>query len=105
MSTGHGILPGGASAAGDPRPAAPLLHQPRCPTDAGAQELRHEEGRPGQVKLSRVQEQSLMVVGPWTHNVHGPKPKTILMSTPQDLFPSHLSLALFHKRFSNIHSD
>lgn len=51
MSTGHGVLHGGASAAGDPRPAAPLLHQPRCPTDASAQELRHEEGRPGQVKL------------------------------------------------------
>lgn len=56
---GHGLLPGGASAAGHPWPAAPLLHQPRCPTDAGPQELRHEEGRPGQVKLTQTQERTL----------------------------------------------
>lgn len=40
---GHGFLPGGASPAGDPRPAASVLHQPGRPAAAGAQELQHEE--------------------------------------------------------------
>lgn len=44
VSTGHRFLPGGASPAGDPRPAASLLQQPGPPAAAGAQELRHEEG-------------------------------------------------------------
>lgn len=47
---GHGFLPGGASPAGDPRPAASLLHQPGRAASPGAQELRHEERRPGQVR-------------------------------------------------------
>lgn len=90
-SAGHGVLPGGASPAGYPRPAAPLLHQPRCPTDAGAQELRHEEGRPGQVKLSQVQEKNLAVLG------HLLKPKTYLMSIKYFLliFPSPCFTSVF----------
>lgn len=51
---GHGFLPGGASPAGDPRPAASLLHQPGRPAAAGAQELRHEERWSGQVRLTNT---------------------------------------------------
>lgn len=50
ISAGHGFFPGGASPAGDPRPAASLLHQPGCPAAPSSQELRHEERRPGQVR-------------------------------------------------------
>lgn len=48
---GHGLLPGGTTPAGDPRPAASLLPQPGRAAPPGPQELRDEEGRPGQVRL------------------------------------------------------
>lgn len=48
---GHGFLPGGASPAGDPRPPASLLRQPGRAAAPSAQKLRHEERRPGQVRL------------------------------------------------------
>lgn len=48
---GLGLLPGGASPAGDPWPAASVLQQPGRPAAPGAQELRNEEGRLGQVRL------------------------------------------------------
>lgn len=51
---GYGFLPGGASPAGDPRPATSLLRQPGRPAAPGAQELRHEERRPGQVRLTVI---------------------------------------------------
>lgn len=52
MFTGHGFLPGGASPAGDPWSAASVLHHSGSPAAPGAQELRHEERRPGQVRLT-----------------------------------------------------
>lgn len=50
--TGHGFLVGGTPPAGDPRPFASLLHQPGHPAAPGAQELRNEERRLGQVRLT-----------------------------------------------------
>lgn len=48
--TGNGFFPGGASPAGDPRPGAALLRQPGRPAAQSPQKLRHEKGRPGQVR-------------------------------------------------------
>lgn len=48
---GHGLFPGGTTPTGDPRPAASLFPQPGCAAPPGPQELRDEEGRPGQVRL------------------------------------------------------
>lgn len=59
---GHGVLPGGASPAGYPRPAASLLHQPGHPAAPSAQKLRHEERRPGQVRETELEAQTLLQV-------------------------------------------
>lgn len=62
MFAGHGLLPGGAPPAGDPRPAASLLHHTGSPAAASAQELRHEERRPGQVRMTYKHRQKRDVV-------------------------------------------
>lgn len=63
-SAGHGLHPGGASPAGDPRPPAAVLRQPGRAGDAGAQELRHEEGWPGQVRGRRWRTTKLLGASP-----------------------------------------
>lgn len=55
-SSGHGLLSGGASAVGDPRPAASLLPHSGRPGPPCPPQLRPQKGRPGQVKNSNTKE-------------------------------------------------